>query len=264
MPHRLKPASILVTRRDNIGDILCTTPLLASLRKRYPIAHIAILVTDYNIDAIRDNPNVDEVLVYIKRGNDTHAKGYFGILKERLLLLQHIRRKRFDLIVLANGGYRYARQLAGKKTMGFRETGRNYGQPDWVIPCPSNGLHEVEKLNLLGQTLGAPPALGSLFLQPDTTSSATSRTILLAQGWQPSRPSVAVHISSRRPQQRWPVAHFAQFMTQLHVQQPELQFVLLWSPGASNAPMPVTGNGSSPKKFTPDHASLFSYVAGDT
>lgn len=237
MPCHLNPSRILVTRRDNIGDILCTTPLLESLRARYPSAYIAILVTDYNIDAIRNNPHIDEIFVYIKRGNDTHAKGYLGILRERMRLLRRIRQKRFDLVVLANGGYRYAGQLGGKKTLGFRETGRNYGQPDWIIPCPSNGLHEVEKLNLLGEALAAPPALGSLNLEPDAAAVASARATLLTQGWQPSRPTVAVHISSRRPQQRWPVTHFAQFMIQLHAQQPEIQFVLLWSPGASDAPM---------------------------
>lgn len=237
MPHRLNPSRILITRRDNIGDILCTTPLLKALRVRYPEAHIAILVTDYNIDAIRNNPDVDEILVYLKRHNDAHLKGYFGVLKERINLLRKIRRQRFDLIVLANGGYRYARQLGGKKTIGFREIGRNYGQPDWIIPHQPGSMHEVEKLNLLGQALGAPKALGPLYLKPDAQALSKATTLLTNQGWRADRPTVAIHISSRRPQQRWSVEQFAALMRQLHQALPELQFVLFWSPGASNAPM---------------------------
>lgn len=237
MPHRLNPSRILITRRDHIGDMLCTTPLLEALRIRYPAAHIAILVTDYNVDAIRNNPNVDEIFVYIKRRNNAHLHGYFSLLRERLKLLRSIRRQRFDLIILANGGYRYARQLGGKKTLGFKEVGRNYGQPDWVVPCPPHVRHEVEKLNLLGQTLGAPGALGALDLIADAPTVSDIRTKLAAMGWDASRPTIAIHISSRRPQQRWPIERFAEFLTSLHQQQPALQFMLLWSPGPSNSPM---------------------------
>ena len=237
MPHRLNPSRILITRRDNIGDILCTTPLLKALRARYPAAYIAILVTDYNIDAIRNNPDVDEILVYLKRHNDTHLKGYFGVLKERINLLRKIRRRRFDLILLANGGYRYARQLGGKITMGFQEIGRNYGQPDWIIPHQPGSMHEVEKLNLLGQVLGAPNALGPLHLEPDAQAQTEAHTRLTNQGWRVDRPTIAIHISSRRPQQRWSIEQFAAFIARLHQTRPELQFVLFWSPGASNAPM---------------------------
>lgn len=237
MPHRLNPSRILVTRRDNIGDMLCTTPLLEALRTRYPAAHIAILVTDYNVDAICNNPNIDEIFVYVKRRNNQHLHSRLGMLRERLKLLRRIRRQRFDLIILANGGYRYARQLGGKRTLGFREVGRNYGQPDWIVPCPPQVKHEVEKLNLLGQALGAPTALGALNLVPDTHTLSETRAKLDAAGWDTRRPTIAIHISSRRPQQRWPITHFAEFLTKLHTHRPELQFMLLWSPGPSNSPM---------------------------
>ena len=37
-------SSILIIRRDNIGDLVCTTPLIGALRQSYPRAHIAALV----------------------------------------------------------------------------------------------------------------------------------------------------------------------------------------------------------------------------
>ena len=49
---------ILVIRRDNIGDLLCTTPLLHGLRRQFPQAYIAVL---------DGNPDVDEVFVFLKR-----------------------------------------------------------------------------------------------------------------------------------------------------------------------------------------------------
>ena len=35
---------ILLVRRDNIGDLACTTPAIAALRQHYPNAEIAALV----------------------------------------------------------------------------------------------------------------------------------------------------------------------------------------------------------------------------
>ena len=34
---------ILVVRRDNIGDLVCTTPLFAALRRQYPQAWLGAL-----------------------------------------------------------------------------------------------------------------------------------------------------------------------------------------------------------------------------
>jgi heptosyltransferase-3 len=35
---------ILIIRRDNIGDLVCTTPLIAALRQRFPAAWLGALV----------------------------------------------------------------------------------------------------------------------------------------------------------------------------------------------------------------------------
>ena len=35
---------ILVIRRDNIGDLVCTTPLFTALRRRFPDAWIGAFV----------------------------------------------------------------------------------------------------------------------------------------------------------------------------------------------------------------------------
>ena len=43
MPNTDSP-KILVVRRDNIGDLVCTTPLLHAIRLRYPAAYVAVLL----------------------------------------------------------------------------------------------------------------------------------------------------------------------------------------------------------------------------
>ena len=57
---------ILIIRRDNIGDLACTTPAIAVLRQHFPEAEIGALVNSYNAEVLRGNPNVDHVFVYQK------------------------------------------------------------------------------------------------------------------------------------------------------------------------------------------------------
>ena len=47
--------SILVIRRDNIGDLVCTLPLISALRRHYPNARIEALVNSYNCDVLDGN-----------------------------------------------------------------------------------------------------------------------------------------------------------------------------------------------------------------
>ena len=58
--------NILVIRRDNIGDLVCTTPLITALRQRFPKAWIGALVNSYNARVLDGNPDQDEVFIYTK------------------------------------------------------------------------------------------------------------------------------------------------------------------------------------------------------
>jgi ADP-heptose:LPS heptosyltransferase len=225
---------ILVIRRDNIGDLLCTTPLLRAIRARHPAAYLAVLVSSYNVEAIEGNPDVDDIFVFPKR---QQRRGSLAALAwKRWQLVRTLRHLRFDDVILANGGWRYARSLGGARMVGFRERDNpDHKQPDVIVPLANGAaLHEVEKLAELGRALGIDGADGPLRAYPAADAKAAAAARLEAVGYRAERPSVALHISSRRPQQRWPEQSFVALMHQLHAVAPELQFLLFWSPGAEN------------------------------
>lgn len=84
------PASILVLTREHIGDLVCTTPALRSLRRLYPAAHIAVEVGERAACVLENSPYVDEILV---RRDHQGLSGKAGFI--RLL-----RKRRFDLGVI--------------------------------------------------------------------------------------------------------------------------------------------------------------------
>ena len=70
---------IIVIRRDNIGDLVCTTPLFRTLRRHYPEARIVALVNDYNAPVLDRNTDIDEVFFYTKAKHRTAAETKLGV-----------------------------------------------------------------------------------------------------------------------------------------------------------------------------------------
>ena len=87
---------ILVTRTDRIGDLVLTTPIFKALREKYPKAWIAALVFLEHQEIVQGNPNLDEVILYDKKGSE---KNFLG----SCLFAQKLRRKKFDLVIHCHG-----------------------------------------------------------------------------------------------------------------------------------------------------------------
>jgi heptosyltransferase III len=210
---------ILVIRRDNIGDLVCATPLLAALRARYPEAHLAALVNSYNAGVLAGNPHVDAVHVYTKLKH--RRRGWVQTVFERFRVLRDLRKQRFDHVILAKSGFdrhglALARRIKPGNIIGFDKDER-------VEPT----LHEVEAMMQLGARLGVTQAPGPLRMFPAAERVAQWRSRM------PPGPAswVAVHISARQRAMVWPVENFISLIQNL-----EAGVVLLWAPGAADDP----------------------------
>src|SRR5258708_11081581 len=91
----------LVIRRDNIGDLVCTTPLLFALRERFPRAHIAALVNTYNEAVLERNPAVDAVYAYEKGKHRGRGRSFLSVHLDRLRPIMKLRKERFNYAILA-------------------------------------------------------------------------------------------------------------------------------------------------------------------
>jgi len=61
---------LLITRIDRIGDVVLSTPIPREVKRKYPNSFVAVLVRDYTKDIYKNNPHVDEIIVYNKNEND--------------------------------------------------------------------------------------------------------------------------------------------------------------------------------------------------
>lgn len=230
---------ILVVRRDNIGDLICTTPLVAALRRRYPEAWIAVLANAYNAPVLAGHPDIDEVFVYRKLKHG--GIGPLGVAVERVRLVRALRAKRLDFVVLAKTRFEprefnFARVLAPVHIAGYAPL--RGGVPralDHVVrEADAQGLHEVERVFRLAQAMGLEGPPPSTQIAVDPGELARVRDAAAARGLQ--SPIVGVHISARKPSQRWPVNRFAALMRALH-ERHGASCVLFWAPGAADDPL---------------------------
>lgn len=225
---------ILVIRRDNIGDLVCTTPAIAALRQHYPDAEIAALVNSYNAEVLNDNSNLDHIFVYQKLKHAGGLLNRFGAVIERLQLIARLRRWKPDVIILAKASYdrnglNFAQLIGRGKIIGFIPADLNQakGLPDIQLPAPEFALvHEVEAVNQLLAPLGIDDALEPLRVFPDLLSIAALKSHIPA-----ATKRIALHISAREPERRWGIDNFIALTRYILDAHPDIQILLFWSPG---------------------------------
>ena len=233
-----EPQRILLIRRDNIGDLVLTTPLIHALRMRFLNAWIGVLGNSYNTPALANHPDVDAVFAYDK-AKHRPAQARLAVYAGTARLLWRLRTLRVDLCVLAGPGpqlraARLARWIKAREILGFCEHGT---PPGLTIPLPYGAgaaLHEAEDVFRLGEALGVSGPAGPCRIAADAGEQSRCGAMIQAAGLGERR-VIAVHLSARRPRQRWPAQRFAALMTVLH-QRHSTAFVLLWAPGNQDDP----------------------------
>jgi len=216
---------ILIIRRDNIGDLVCTTPLIAALRRRFPQGWIGALVNSYNAPVLDGNPDLDEVFIYTKAKHRGTGESLPGILWRRLTMMHRLRQMRLDDVIIATTSpqprqVRLAHWLKPKRVIGFGEI----KGLDVALPLDDAGRHEVEDVFRVAAIYGI------------TGSPPPCSVYAPVAGPPASNLTVGIHISARKPSQRWPAERFAEVIKSLAAQC-AARFVLLWSPGAEDNPL---------------------------
>ncbi|MFQ5442174.1 MAG: glycosyltransferase family 9 protein [Thermodesulfobacteriota bacterium] len=243
MDRRVEPKSVIFIRRDNIGDLVCTTPAIRAVRLKCPESRIGVLVNSYNADVIRGNPDIDEIYVYEKEKH-SGDKGRLRVFSENVALMRKVRRAGFDAAIGCSYGFspRLARFvfLTGAKTrIGFvpDKAAHSRFSYDIGIEEPKETIHEVEAMMRLVEPFGVtgpppPPAI-----VPDEREVDKVKRTLMEKGDEGGGAGVvAIHISSRKPRNRWPAESFAR-LADLIEKEFSARVLLLWSPGDKKNPL---------------------------
>jgi len=132
--------NILIIQTAFIGDVVLSTPLVEKVKDAYPEGKITYVTTPVGASILRNNPHLEEIIEYDKRGEHKGIKGL-------LVLGKRLKYKNFDLVICP---HRYLRSsilawLTGCNTrLGYDNAAGKFLFTDKIHY--DKDKHEVEKL----------------------------------------------------------------------------------------------------------------------
>ncbi|WP_236261506.1 glycosyltransferase family 9 protein [Pseudogulbenkiania ferrooxidans] len=230
----------MVIRRDNIGDLICTTPLLQLLRDGYPDARIDLLVNDYNAPVVMEGQPVDAVHIYRKAKHRDVGESKLAIWWQTFKLILSLRQQRYDFAILAGSTYsaqaaKFARLIGAKSVVGYLP-GQGAPEVDLpVSPLPS-ACHHVEATAHLASALSIGKRPGAVrIVVPERAARRAGDRLATMSAMGRAQLRVGIHISARKPSQRWSLECFEGLIRRLHTEL-DAEFLLFWAPGTADNP----------------------------
>jgi heptosyltransferase-3 len=230
---------VLVLKRDKIGDLLLTTPLLARLKAALPQVETHLLANDYNAWVVAGNPHLDRLWVYrrVRHAGRVSPAAAWQWLWQSLAL----RRERYDWVIVANGdesprAIRRGLALRGARTVARCAYASKYPGLSDPLP-PDTASHEIERLLALLEPLGIASSAQKTFpaYQLPGESAAFALDWLKQRGLAPGKYAV-LGLGARRPKKQPSTAQLLAWSAQLQ-QRWGLATVFMWTPGKSGDPL---------------------------
>lgn len=220
---------ILIIRRENIGDLILTTPLISILAKNH---QVDMLVNSYNKLVLDGHPGVRKVHHYTKLHHEGSVRKKIHAFFHRIATTFSIWREGYDVAIVAGNWNKRPLQWAtlsrAKRIIAIGEDA-----PDAVtdkIPYMPDGKHMVEQMAELARPLDCYTKPGALALW--VTKSEREFAVHKIKNTY-NMPLYGVQISARKEKQRWPVENYIEFAHRLSRTEP-CKIILFWSPGAED------------------------------
>jgi len=230
---------ILIIKRDKIGDLLLTTPMLAHLRAALPRAQIHLLANDYNAWVAAGNRNIDRLWVYprVRTGNQINLKAAWTTWA----INRALKRENFDAVIVGNSA-ESPRAIARGAAVGARRVIASFppenfyaGVTDRIDFDPRR--HEVEAMIALLAPLGIEAPERAPYpefqLPPDWQSEAEAW--LAAQNL--ARHGYAIVGLGARRAKKQPTRDQVLRWSAWFATTRGLKTVFIWTPGKSDNPL---------------------------
>ena len=204
---------ILLSRVDNIGDVVLTLPMASVLKQHYPNCHIVFMARDYVREIVASCPSVDEFLSWNELESAPAEQAVKRLKQLNLDVFVHVSPRN----VIA--------KLAAKAKIPYRvgtiRRSYHYFNCNRWVPLRRNrsNLHEAQ-LNL---QLLAPLAIKEKFTLKQLipivklTPAATPLPADIASALDKNRFNLIVHPLSNGNGKEWPLAYYAQLINSLPV-----------------------------------------------
>lgn len=226
--------AIVIRQHNQFGDVLCTVPLLRSLKTTFNLTELAVVVSPQNIDAIKGCRYVDKIINYDKLSFYKKPSLFLKFFKEL--------REDFDLLLvpsnvsvsLTNDVMAFfirAKTKVGPKSLEAKpnKTGGVYDIPV-DLQWSSVTVHQSHRNMQVAVPLGIDPTKENKELEYDVDERLLNEVrsfVNTVDG--PSHLKIAIHAGAGKVSNRWNVWNFAELAEKLH---DNLNAELFFSEGA--------------------------------
>lgn len=203
---------VLVVQTAFIGDVMLTTPLIRAIRRIYPCTKVSVLVRPPSESLLKNNSDVDEILIYDKQGSQRGIKAFFTTTKE-------LRDRKFDLVVSPHRSLRTALLLwlaRIPKRIGFK-TGVSQYFYHHQVPFRQD-VHDIERnISLLAPVTFISSTFSRDMVFPLVREDQAAGLNLLQQAGADlnRKPLIGISPGSIWPTKRWLPERFAELINRL-------------------------------------------------
>ncbi|MDP6051732.1 MAG: lipopolysaccharide heptosyltransferase II [Candidatus Latescibacteria bacterium] len=205
--------NLLIIQTAFIGDVVLTTPLLQAAREQLGATYVAAVVRPDAVGVLYNNPAVDEIIPFDKKGVDRGLKGL-------IRLGGRLREKHFEAALMPHRSLRSA-LLAWLARIPVR-TGFDTSSGRWLLThqVPYQAVHEVERnLSLLSPLTSAPLSFKPT-LYPDDTDHTSVDDLLKRHNVRPDEILFGISPGSVWATKRWLPDRFAESAKRLTDEHP--------------------------------------------
>ncbi len=143
---------IIVLKRDKLGDLLLTTPMLQLLKQHFPKSTLTVIAPESSAWILKDAPFVDTLYGY-PQPKSFNFKSMVAILKQLYIFLK-IRNEHYDIAIAAGGEYSHRAVkrllwLNAKRTISYiPKNNKGYKISDGVTELnpKKRNLHESTRM----------------------------------------------------------------------------------------------------------------------
>ena len=205
-PFNSLPRRILIIKPSAIGDVVHTLPILNLLRRRFPQAHIAWLVTPACAGLLDGHPQLDEV-VRFERNEFGRGWRSPAVLAELRRFTRSLRDRRFDLVLDLQGLFRsgwLAWRTRAPVRVGFANA-RELAPLFYThrVPTGPPEQHAIERYLTLAEAVGCERGPVQFIFPTDEADRARVAALL------PGERFAVLLPGTNWETKRWPVERFA-------------------------------------------------------
>jgi len=189
-----RPLHIVLSRTDRLGDLILSTPAIATLRRSFPSARLTLVCSKHNAVVAARASGVDDIVELPAETKDEITARRFATVDLAIALAPRVLDMRIVAATRAPRriGYTYARRYLTRALARrwLTDVLVSEADPDWADRDPSLVVrHEVDQVLALALAAGATDIVHELAVRVDEADRAQAADV--------PRDAIVIHIGKR-------------------------------------------------------------------